>query len=242
MGLTELTEVAEYFEALKDFTDYSPTYLIAGSRVVSLLSFIFAILKAASGQLLDVLDFYGSISDSKVQVSKGTLLGEVMRANGMESKFDESKFDVDYRGESDFRKALQAYKRAGHDVKTLLDKGIEARTLYEEAHYTVKELKKAGVGLGTFMEWNLIAGYNPADTKKLISVKEFKTAGFELIMLKDAGIEAIELKAVYSASELKTVGFAVDDLKSAGFSEPELKQAGFNAEQLAEVYTGSGES
>jgi len=79
-SLNEIMKVAEYFQALKDFTKYSPTYLLTGSRVVSLLSFFFAFLKTGSGMLLSVVDLYGKFTDGKVKIGQGARLIEVTLA------------------------------------------------------------------------------------------------------------------------------------------------------------------
>lgn len=225
-ALSEISNVAEYFANLKDFTDYSPTYLITGSRVVSLLSFVCAALKAASGQLMEVLAHYGSISDSKVNVAQGTRLGDVARAAGK---------DLD-----ELMEALTSYRKEGFPAKGLVgvldlkstskdpsdDLKEEHWKMLYKLGYTVKDLKQAGIDLKDFLEWR-------EGKERKLSVKELK-GGFKLKELVESrSLQPGDLLTAYKAPELKE-HFSVRQLHDAGISAAEIKNVGFTGKEMAD--------
>merc|ERR1711971_689963 len=118
-SLSEIMKVAEYINALKDFTAYSPTYLLTGSRVVSLLSFFFAFLKTGSGMLLSVVDLFGKFTRGNVNIGQGARLIEVTRARN------------NLGHPTDLEKLLKECKNDGLSAQSLLDIGIDVGMLYQ---------------------------------------------------------------------------------------------------------------
>lgn len=217
--LAETPNVAEYFVALlKDFTDYSPTYLLTGSRVVSVLSFFFAALKKFATALNVAVELYNNSSGSKLSIGQEALILEVTtaKASGNHAEYiekiamcREGGFTAGVLLSLEIGVQLEDAKDAGFDAKAFLDAGISLDRL-AEADFDARELEELGYEL-----------------------RRLHRHGFNAAKLKESGFNIEELKeASCSASEMKDVGFSADDLKRVGFNVGQLKTAGFDLETL----------
>ncbi|MGL5741187.1 MAG: type IVB secretion system protein DotG/IcmE [Legionella sp.] len=146
--------------------------------------------------------------------------------------------------------SADALKKAGYDVKSLLDAGFTPQQLLA-AGFFPKDLENAGLSPIDILANGRVAdcsveslkkaraaGVSALTIKKTLgcSAKALKDAGYSAKDLKDAGFTAAELKdAGFSAKDLKDAGFSAKDLRDAGFSANDLKDAGFSAKDLKDA-------
>ncbi|KTD32661.1 protein IcmE (DotG) [Legionella moravica] len=146
--------------------------------------------------------------------------------------------------------SAEALKKAGFDVKSLMDAGFTPAELLA-AGFSQKQLQDAGLSPASIIASGRTADCSVESLKKAraagvsaLTIKQtmgcsaaaLKAAGYSAKELKDAGFTAAELKAAgFSAKDLKDAGFSAKELRDAGFSAQDLKAAGFSAKELKDA-------